>query len=40
MSVPRDMGRVYAITVTVLLAIAVIVWVALQPPHRINGVPG
>lgn len=31
MAIPRDMGRVYAVTVAVLLAIAVILWVALQP---------
>ena len=31
MIVPRDMSRVYAVTVAVLLAIALILWVALQP---------
>ena len=31
MGVPLDMSRVYAGTVAVLIAIAVIVWVALQP---------
>ena len=31
MGVLHDMGRVYAVTVAVLLAIAVILWVALQP---------
>ena len=31
MGVPRDMSRVYAVRVAVLLATAVILWVALQP---------
>ena len=31
MSVPPGMNRVYAVTLAVLLAIAVILWVALQP---------
>lgn len=31
MSVPPHMGRVYAVTVAVLFAIAVVLWVALQP---------
>ena len=31
MSVPPDMTRVYAVALAVLSAIAVILWVALQP---------
>ena len=31
MSVPSDMNRVYAVTVAMLLGIAVVLWVALQP---------
>ena len=31
MGVPHEMSRVYAVSVAVLLAIAVIVWMALLP---------
>lgn len=31
MGVPHELNRVYAVTLAVLLALAVILWVALQP---------